>query len=166
MGNISRDTFDELKHYVGVRLQQGVPLVDADWNEQDDIRRYELRRFLKRFVGDGVPRGEDGFAIGPVGENIKKIGVPVKALNLRRAWPNPIAVTRLARWLKQAAPNVIQTWMYHANLLGGLAGTWGGKIPIAWNLRNTVIHPEHTKRGTIWAAKVGARGFPSPGGEG
>ena len=54
MGNFSRDTFNSLKHYVSVRLQQGVPIVDADWNEMDDIRRYELRAFLKWFVGDGV----------------------------------------------------------------------------------------------------------------
>ena len=63
MGNFSRDTFDRLKHYVGVRLQKGVPLVDADWNEQEDIRRYELQAFLKWFVGDGVPADNDGFSI-------------------------------------------------------------------------------------------------------
>ncbi len=72
MGNFSRNTFDKLKHYVGVRLQQGVPIVDADWNEQEDIRKYELQTFLKWFVGDGVPKGNDGFrieAIVPVTEN-------------------------------------------------------------------------------------------------
>ena len=63
MGNFSRDTFNELKHYVGVRLQQGVPIVDADWNELEDIRRYELRSFIKWFIGDGVPLGNDGFRI-------------------------------------------------------------------------------------------------------
>lgn len=63
MGNISRDTFDDLKRYVGVRLQQGVPLVDADWNELEDIRRFELRAYLKWFVGNGVPDGNNGFAI-------------------------------------------------------------------------------------------------------
>ena len=63
MGSFSRDTFDKLKHYVGVRLQQGVPLIDADWNEQEDIRKYELQAFLKWFVGNGVPKGNDGFRI-------------------------------------------------------------------------------------------------------
>lgn len=66
MGNFSRDTFDKLKHYVGVRLQQGVPLVDADWNEQEDIRKFELQSFLKWFVGNGVPKGNDGFHILPL----------------------------------------------------------------------------------------------------
>lgn len=63
MGNFSRDTFDRLNRYVGVRLQQGVPLVDADWNEQEDIRKYELQAFLKWFAGNGVPQGNDGFEI-------------------------------------------------------------------------------------------------------
>lgn len=63
MGNFSRDTYDRIKHYVGVRLQQGVPLVDADWNEQEDIKKFELQAFLKWYVGSGVPRGNDGFRI-------------------------------------------------------------------------------------------------------
>jgi hypothetical protein len=42
MGNFSRNTFDPLKRYTAVRLQQGVPLVDADWNELQDVTRSEL----------------------------------------------------------------------------------------------------------------------------
>lgn len=63
MGNFSRDTFDRLKNYVGVRLQQGVPLVDADWNEMEDIRRDELRTLIMWFLGNGVPLGSEGFNI-------------------------------------------------------------------------------------------------------
>ncbi|MEI7771789.1 MAG: IPT/TIG domain-containing protein, partial [Chloroflexales bacterium] len=66
MANISRDTYNRIKHYVSVRLQQGVPLVDADWNEMEDIRRFELQAFLKWYVGDGVPYGDDGFRISIV----------------------------------------------------------------------------------------------------
>jgi hypothetical protein len=40
-----------------------VPIVDADWNEKDDIRKYELQAFLKWFVGNGVPAGNNGFHI-------------------------------------------------------------------------------------------------------
>lgn len=63
MAVITPDRFDPLLRYVGVRLQQGVPLVDADWNEAEDVRKFELRAFLKWFVGDGVPEGNDGFRI-------------------------------------------------------------------------------------------------------
>jgi Family of unknown function (DUF6519) len=63
MGNFSRRTFDELKQYVNVRLQQGAPIVDADWNEQTDIRKFELQTFLKWFVGNGAPKDTPGFGI-------------------------------------------------------------------------------------------------------
>jgi hypothetical protein len=63
MGNFSRNTFDASKHYVGVRIQQGVPLVDADWNEMEDVRRAELRNLVRWSVGDGIPMGNDGFRI-------------------------------------------------------------------------------------------------------
>lgn len=63
MAVITPDTFNPLRRYVSVRLQQGVPLVDADWNEQEDVRRFELRAYLKWFVGDGVPEGSDGFLV-------------------------------------------------------------------------------------------------------
>jgi hypothetical protein len=46
-----------------VRLQQGVPIVDADVNELDDIRKFEVRAYLKWYVGDGIPAGSDGFRI-------------------------------------------------------------------------------------------------------
>ena len=63
MAVITPDTFDPLRSYIGVRLQQGVPLVDADWNEANDVRKFEVQAFLKWFVGNGVPKGNDGFRI-------------------------------------------------------------------------------------------------------
>jgi hypothetical protein len=80
MGNFSRNSFretnilnnllglvvtpvTEAKHYVGVRLQQGVPVLDADWNELEDIRRMELVAMLRYFIGNGVPAGNQGFQI-------------------------------------------------------------------------------------------------------
>src|SRR5215831_13343511 len=63
MAVISASTFDPLRRYVSTRLAQGVPIVDADWNEMDDIRKFEVRAYLKWFVGDGVPHGNDGFRI-------------------------------------------------------------------------------------------------------
>ncbi|MBA2669173.1 MAG: hypothetical protein H0U67_02245 [Gemmatimonadetes bacterium] len=68
MGNFSRNTFDLLKNYVGVRLQQGVPILDADLNELEDIRRHELQGVLRSFIGDGVA-DESGFRISPAGSN-------------------------------------------------------------------------------------------------
>ncbi len=56
MGNFSRNTFQPSKNYVGVRLQQGVPLVDADWNEQNDVIRQDLYNGLGAICPDGVAK--------------------------------------------------------------------------------------------------------------
>lgn len=81
MALITSDTFDPLRQFVSVRLQQGVPIVDADWNEKDDVRRFELRAYLKWFVGNGIPFGTDAFRIRalavPEADNILiSAGVP------------------------------------------------------------------------------------------
>ena len=55
MGVFSRNTYSPTKRYTGVRLQMGVPIADADWNESEDIRKHELRNILYDFLGDGAP---------------------------------------------------------------------------------------------------------------
>lgn len=63
MAVITPDTFDPLKRFVSVRLQQGVPLVDADWNEGEDAQRFAARSYRRWYVGDGIPYGSDAFRI-------------------------------------------------------------------------------------------------------
>ena len=62
--NGGRDTHNPSKHYIGIRLQQGVPLLDRDWNELEDIRRYYERMLRAHYIGEGVP-DIDGFKITP-----------------------------------------------------------------------------------------------------
>jgi len=68
-GNFSNngvDTFDPSNQYLGLRLQQGVPLLDRDWNELYDIRLHLDRELRRHYLGAGVP-DLDGFAIRPIG---------------------------------------------------------------------------------------------------
>jgi hypothetical protein len=65
MGNFSRDTYDPSKSYVAVRLQQGVPLVDADWNELQDVTRNEAYDGLRAVQEDVAQRG--GLSVAPAG---------------------------------------------------------------------------------------------------
>lgn len=63
MAVISPSIFDPLNRYVGVRLQQGVPVADRDWNELEDTLKFEQRAFLKWFIGNGIPEGSNAFRI-------------------------------------------------------------------------------------------------------
>jgi hypothetical protein len=65
MGNFSRNTFNPQKGYVSVRLQQGVPLVDADWNELSDVTRHEAYDGLSMTCPDGIRNGLFFLSGGP-----------------------------------------------------------------------------------------------------
>jgi glycosyltransferase involved in cell wall biosynthesis len=95
--------------------------------------------------------------IGPIGEKIQAMGVPLQTLGMRRGSANPLAVLRLARWIQQDPPHIIQTWMYHADLIGGLAAKLAGSIPLAWGIRNSNLDPQSSSRMTIWTATTCAR---------
>src|ERR1700688_825368 len=59
--------------------------------------------------------------VGPGGEKIRKLNISVLALGMKRGVPNPVHLLRLSNWVLQLQPDVIQTWMYHSDLMGGLA---------------------------------------------
>jgi hypothetical protein len=66
-GDITRTTFNPLKHYSAVRQQQGRVSVDADWNEQADIIAHRLCTDTTDIVGrTGAPRDNAGFQITPL----------------------------------------------------------------------------------------------------
>lgn len=63
-GDFSRSTFNPLKHYSSVRMQQGRVQLDADWNEQADILLYLIRTQLGDMLGRGATASaQPGFAI-------------------------------------------------------------------------------------------------------
>src|SRR3712207_9316994 len=66
---------------------------------------------------------------------------------LFRSVPNPLGVLRLARWLRQDPPDVVQTWMYQADLVGGLAAKLAaGSMQVAWGIHSTELDPRSEKR--------------------
>lgn len=93
---------------------------------------------------------------GPLSQNIRSLGIPVSALGMPRGMPSPQAVFALKRHIRQVQPDVIQTWMYHADLLGGIAARLAG-VPVIWNIRNAALERYAVKRSTLWTAKVCAR---------
>ncbi|MFH1523483.1 MAG: glycosyltransferase [Chloroflexota bacterium] len=86
--------------------------------------------------------------VGIISERITQLGIPVRFLGMDVHRPNIFLFFRLVVWLREIRPDVIQTWMYHADLLGGLAGFSAG-IPVVWGMHNSTIDTKTTKKSTI-----------------
>ena len=76
-------------------------------------------------------------------------GIPLSTMKMRPGIPDPRGVIRLARHLRRLRPDVIQTWMDHSNLIGGLAARLCRGVRVVWG----VHHCDHvsglTKRSTL-----------------
>jgi glycosyltransferase involved in cell wall biosynthesis len=87
-------------------------------------------------------------------ERMRAIGVRVRTLDMKAAMPNPLLVARLARWIRESKPGVIQTWMYHANLVGALAARLAGGVPVVWGIHHSTLDPRVDKRRTVWISRT------------
>jgi glycosyltransferase involved in cell wall biosynthesis len=95
---------------------------------------------------------------GPASEQLESIGVPVTMVGMPRGLPGPATLLRLTRAVRRARPDLIQTWLYHSDLLGGLASRMAGRrAPVVWNLRRCRPTRGRDKPTTIWTARICAR---------
>lgn len=76
---------------------------------------------------------------------IEALGVPVTSLDMDGPAAAPQALLTLRAHLAASPAAVVQTWMYHADLLGGLAARWVGR-PVVWNIQGSNLDPRSTRR--------------------
>jgi glycosyltransferase involved in cell wall biosynthesis len=92
---------------------------------------------------------------GPITDAITALGIPVTSLGMGRGVPDPSSVLRLRRLLKRDRPDVVQTWMYHADLVGGIAATSPGlRLPVVWNIRHGTLDRVASRRRTFAVVRV------------
>jgi glycosyltransferase involved in cell wall biosynthesis len=91
--------------------------------------------------------------LGSIAQKIRVVGVPVRALGMRRGIANPFLFVRLVLWIRKSKPQIVQTWMYHADLIGGLAARLARRR-VVWNIRQANMDPKWNKPLTIWIAKA------------
>ena len=97
--DLSRTTFDRLKHFSRVVAQQGRIQLDADWNEQSSIMLYQLRRLAADVIGPaGGPADNLGFGLGPL-DAVAADGVPDFAIGAGHYYVQGILCELDATWL-------------------------------------------------------------------
>ena len=102
---------------------------------------------------------------GEYRDRLIKAGIEVHSLGMSRGrggfqLSEGIRLYRLIRMVK---PDILQTWMYHADLLGGIVGRIAGVRNIFWNIRSAVIKEKmpNSTRFSIQLNSVLSRFIPS-----
>lgn len=85
--------------------------------------------------------------IGKIGQQLQTLGVDVRALHMHSVLDIPRVLWQLVRLIRVSDPELVQTWMYHADLLGGLAARIAGNKNVVWGIRTTDVQAGG-KRGT------------------
>lgn len=96
-------------------------------------------------------------ALGEIGPRLQALGIPVIALGMHPGRPDIRRFWTLVQYLRKNSPDVVHTWMYHADLLGGLAARLVGIRNVAWCIRHSNLAPEYNKRSTLLVVNACAR---------
>ena len=101
---------------------------------------------------------------GPMAREIRAAGIPVTSLSISRGAgrgrSGVSGLARLVRHLRRTRPALLQTWLYHADLVGLAAGRLAGVPRIVWNIRCSDMTPgaeaPKLRRLTGWLARLSA----------
>lgn len=98
-----------------------------------------------------ISMGDEGY----YGTKIKALGIKVSTLNLKKPWYLPKATFNLIKALKDT--DVLQTWLYHANLFGLIIGKLMGIKIIIWGIRQSNVEEGNNKTLTVKIARLCAK---------
>lgn len=72
---------------------------------------------------------------GVYGPKLREAGVELYCLGMQRGRSPLAAFAALVRLIRRLQPDVVMTWLYHADLMGTLAARLAGVRRIVWNIR-------------------------------
>ncbi len=72
---------------------------------------------------------------GSMAGPLRDAGIPVHSLDASRLWHAPTATLRLARIIRRVRPDVVHTFLFHANMLGRLAAQLAGRPRVVASIR-------------------------------
>ncbi len=91
---------------------------------------------------------------GDLGAPLEEAGIGVRALQLG---PNPAGLAALAglsRQFRRTPPDLVQTWMYHADLIGGVIAQCSGIRRVFWGVHHSNLAWGSNKFLTVATAKA------------
>ncbi len=94
---------------------------------------------------------------GPLASHLRDAGIEVMSLGMTPGRPSPWAVWRLVRLLRERRPDVLQTWLYHADVVGLVAARLSGVATVVWNVRTSDMDMSRYRAQARWTLAACAR---------
>lgn len=95
--------------------------------------------------------------LGVFGSQLTAAGIRVYALNMQGVSGIAKGLWQIYRLLRSLRPDVIQTWMYHADFFGGLIARIAGIKAVSWGVRNSGAELQKSSRASRALAWLCAR---------
>ncbi len=92
---------------------------------------------------------------GKYGPMLQASGIGIHTLDCRKGIHGLFSAHALVRIIRSIQPDRVQTWMYHANLIGGIAARLAGCRHVLWSIHHTNL--ENNKRSTRLVSWLCAR---------
>lgn len=99
---------------------------------------------------------------GPIGRQLQAQGIAVHALDIRGPFSLPAGLFRLWRLLRRHRPRILQSWLYHADLVALLARRLVPSARLLWNIRCSDMNLADYGFGTRLVLRLLALASPLP----
>lgn len=91
---------------------------------------------------------------GVYAEAFEQAGIAVHTLNFPRGGFSFSGIKKLFKVFKYIDPDVVQTWMYHSDLVGGVVARLLGFRSVVWGIRHANLDRAHNSRGTLFVVRL------------
>lgn len=91
---------------------------------------------------------------GPIGDKIRELGIPSRALEMKPFWQIPWKLVKFITLLRQIQPDLIHTWMYHSDLVGGLCAGFLTSTQVIWGIHHSDFNPSGAKTTTLRIGRI------------
>lgn len=92
--------------------------------------------------------------LGEIGPRIRALGIPVYTIDMSYSLISIFKLVRLFIIFRRLKPDLVHTWMYHADLLGGVVARLSGCSRVVWCIRQSNLSPSENKRSTLIVVKA------------
>jgi glycosyltransferase involved in cell wall biosynthesis len=88
------------------------------------------------------------------GSRFEQLGIPVHYIGVKGISSIPFSVLKLASCLRGIGASVIQTWLYHSDLLAGITSRTFLGTPVVWGIRGSNLEPGLNRSSLLQTIKL------------